>query len=242
MFEAVIFDLDGLLVDSERWQLEAWNQYLKSFQVELEEHEAAALVDRRDFDNAELIRRRFDLPVDPLTMTEARQEILLRLTEEHIEAQPGALEAIEMLRVNGLRLAVVSAGVRDYIYAVTDKLGLEEAFDVIVAGDMIDLSKPNPMPFLACAETFALHPSACLVLDDARVGVEAAMNAGMKVICVPGQQTERWRITGANVVLNSLEYLNMPTLRSLWGSEDMNRPQPQRQLQPEPRYRPYPRF
>ena len=238
MFEAVIFDLDGLLVDSEACQLEAWNQYLKPFEVQLNPAEAGKLVDQRDYDNAEYLRRRFDLTVDPLTMAEERNEILLKLAEEQIEARPGALELIQMFRDNELRLAVVSAGVREYIYTVTDKLGLEEAFDVIVAGDMIELSKPNPMPFLACAETFALHPSNCLVLEDSRLGVEAAINAGMKVICVPGPSTERWRVTGADVVLNSLEYINMQTLRSIWfEAGEEHRPQPLLQPQPRPRSR-----
>ncbi len=238
MFEAVIFDLDGLLVDSEPWHLEAWNQYLKPFEVALDAYEVAKLVDQRDYDNAEYLRRRFDLPVDPMTMTEERNEIFLKLAEEHIEARPGALGLIQTLRDNQLRLALVSAGMRDYIYAITDKLGLEEAFDVIVAGDMIELSKPNPMPFLACAETFALHPAYCLVLDDSRLGVEAAMNAGMKAICIPGTNVERWRITGADIVLNSLDYVNMQTLRSIWfDTGEDRRLQPQAQPQPRRPFR-----
>ena len=235
MFEAVIFDLDGLLVDSQDCQLAAWNQYLKQFEVELSESEAAALVERPDFDNAEQFRRWYDLSVDPVTMVEERNEILLQLVETSIEARPGALELIEMLRENEIRLAIVSAGSREYIYAVTDKLGLEEAFDVIVAGDMIGAAKPNPMPYLACAETFALPPNQCLVLDDARPGVEAAINAEMKVICVPGPHTERWRITGANMVINSLEEINLPVLRSVWSD---NGPSLQPQLQPQLRNRP----
>ncbi len=237
MFEAVIFDLDGLLVDSEACQLAAWNQYLKQFEVQLEDREAGLLLDRRDFDNAELFRRRYDLAVDPLTIMEQHQEILLEMAEQ-IQIQPGAYELIEMLKFNELRLAIVSAGSREYIYAVTDRLGLEETFDVIVAGDMIDLSKPNPMPFLACAETFAIHPVNCLVLEDSRLGVESAMNAEMKVICVPGPSTERWRITGANMVLTSLDDINMPVLRSIW-SDNGPTLQPQRQLQPERRSRPF---
>ncbi len=236
MFEAVILDLDGLLVDSEQCQLEAWNRYLKQFDVLLEASEAATLVDRRDFDNAEIFRRRFNLEVDPLTMTEERQVILLDLAQEFIEPRPGAVEFVQMLRDHGFRLAITSAGVREYIYVLIDKLGLEEAFDVIVAGDMIDLSKPNPMPYLACAETFALHPSLCLVVEDSRLGVEAAINAGMKVICVPGPSTERWRVTGADLVINSLDDINLPALRSLW-VESSPALQPLPQLQAQTRYR-----
>ncbi len=92
------------------------------------------------------------------------------------------------------------------------------------------------MPFLACAETFALHPSYCLVLEDSRDGVEAAQNAGMQVICVPGPTTDRWRITGADVVLVSLDYLNLPTIRSIWRDhKDLPQPQLQPQLAPQPR-------
>jgi len=236
MFEAVILDLDGLLVDSERWQIEAWTQYLKRFEVELDEFEAAKLLDQRDFDNADYLRRRFNLDADPLTMQEERQEIFMKLAEENIELMEGATEAIQLLKDNEFRLAVVSAGVRDYIYLMMDKFGWDEVFDVIVAGDMIDVSKPNPMPFLACAETFALHPSYCLVLEDSRHGVEAAMSAGMQVICVPGPTTDRWRITGADVVLTSLDYLNIPIIRSIWREGDnLAQPQLQPQLAPQPR-------
>lgn len=236
MFEAVIFDLDGLLVDSERWQIEAWQEYLRRFDVQLDEFEAIKLLDQRDYDNADYLRRRFNLDADPLTMQEERQEIFLRLAEENIELMPGAAEVLQLLKENEFRLAVVSAGVRDYIYLMMDKFGWDETFDVIVAGDMIDASKPNPMPFLACAETFALHPSLCLVVEDSRSGVEAAIAAGMQVVCVPGSTTDRWRITGADVVLSSLDYLNLPTLRSIWrGGDSYNTPQLQPQLSPEPR-------
>ncbi|MBN9388716.1 MAG: HAD family phosphatase [Chloroflexi bacterium] len=236
MFEAVILDLDGLLVDSERWQIEAWQEYLKRFEVQLDEFEAVKLLDQRDYDNADYLRRRFNLLDDPLTIQEERQEIFMRLAEENIELMPGATEALQLLKESEFRLAVVSAGVRDYVYLMMDKFGWDEVFDVIVAGDMIDASKPNPMPFLACAETFALHPSYCLVLEDSRSGVEAAIAAGMQVICVPGPTTDRWRITGADVVLTSLDYLNLPTIRSIWRDGDnFNTPQPQPQLAPETR-------
>lgn len=234
MFEGVIFDLDGLLVDSEASHLQAWNECLKQFDVQLDESEIVALVDRRDYDNAELFRRRYGLPIDPLTLVEQRQEIFMKLAEEQIEPKPGAVDLIKTFYEYGLKLALVSGCVRDYIYLMMDKMELADEVSVIVAGDMIDLSKPEPMPYSACAETFALHPSLCVVLDDSRLGVEAALNAGMKVICVPGAHTERWRITGADVVLNSLDYVSLATLRSLWtDGGDTFRPQLQPQLQPQ---------
>ncbi|HEX2910114.1 MAG TPA: HAD family phosphatase [Chloroflexia bacterium] len=243
MFEAIIFDLDGLLVDSEKCHLEAWNQALKPYDVQLEDFEAAALTDRRDFENAELFFRRYNLDTDPISLFQQRNEIFMEMAEDRIEAMPGAAELVQSLRDNNFRLALVSAGLRDYIYMITEKLGMEEAFDVILAGDMVEIWKPNPMPFLACAETFALHPTACLVVEDSRLGIEAARNANMKTICIPGPYTERWRITGADVVLNSLDYVNLPTIRSLWtDTDDRSQLQPQPQLQPDPRYRPYRRW
>jgi beta-phosphoglucomutase len=231
MFEAAIFDLDGLLVDSDDVHLAAWNEYLKQYDVHLDEYDAVGLADRRDFDNAELFYRRFSLPVDPLTMVEERNEIFMELAENQIEPLPGAVDILRYLKENGWRNAIISGGMRDYIYLMMDKMELVDEVDVVVAGDMIDLSKPNPMPFVACTETFALHPSACLVFEDTRMGVEAARNANMKVVCVPGRKTERWRIAGADLVLNSLNDITLPGLRSLWIEEDFYRLRPQ--LQPE---------
>lgn len=218
MFEGVIFDLEGLIVDTNEWQLEAWNKSLKPFEIELGPEEWEDLADRRAYDVAEFLRRRYDLATDPLTLTEEQQAALMELIEqqENLEARPGVLDVLQMLKDHEIKLAIATPHYKDFVWLVLEKLGIDEAFDVLVSGDIISENRPSPLPLFACAETFALHPANCLAIAKDRNGVESAINAGMKVICVPGPTVPRWRITGADVVLFSLDALTMMTLRSIW--------------------------
>jgi beta-phosphoglucomutase len=218
MFEGVIFDLDGLIVDGEPWQLQSWNDYLKRYQVEIAPEEWEPLASRRAYDIAEILRARYNLPEDPLTMTEEQQALLLDLVNdlEELYPLPGADSAIVMLKDYNLKLAIATPAYKDYVWAVLERLKLDEMVDVLVTGDTLAEIRPSPGPLFACAETFALHPGNCLAIAKDRDGVEAALSAGMRVICVPGPNIPRWRITGADVVLRSLDALNMNTLRSIW--------------------------
>ncbi len=218
MFEGVIFDLEGLIINGEAWQIQAWNDYLKRHEIQLGPEEWEELAGRRAYDIAEILRHRYDLPDDPLTITEERQALLLELVEnqEELEAMPGVRDAIELFKDHNIKLAIATTEYKDYVWLVLERLGLDEMLDVLVAGDTISETRPSPLPLFACAETFALHPANCLAMAKDRAGVEAAISAGMRVICVPGPNVARWRITGADIVLPSLEALNMITLRSIW--------------------------
>lgn len=220
MFEGVIFDLDGLLLDSEQWHSEAWNEYLKRYELRLDPYHWEELSGLRSYEVATRLRRIYDLPDDPLTITEEFQLILMdRVEERHkngIEPMPGVRDTIEMFQNQNIRLAIATSEYKDYVWLVLEKMGLDESFDVMVSGDIISEQRPSPLPLFACAETFALHPANCLAIAKDRNGVESAINAGMKVICIPGPTVPRWKITGADVVLPSLEVLQMNTVRSIW--------------------------
>lgn len=236
MFEAVIFDLDGLMINSEPIQVQAWNDYLRRFEIELDDYELQNLVGKRPSDIAEYLYRRYAVPESPVTIFQQQQEIYNELLADQLEPKPGLFHAVEMFKDYGLRLAIgTTVSIKDTVYDVTDRLGLDEAFDVIVAADMIEASKPDPMVLLGCAETLALHPSHCLSLDSTTLGVETAINANMKVICVPGYYTPRWKVGGADLVLTSLDDLNIQLVRSIWtDNEEFYRPQPQLQPQVTP--------
>jgi beta-phosphoglucomutase-like phosphatase (HAD superfamily) len=228
MFEGIIYELDGLMVDTELLHVQAWNEYLDRFDKQASENEILDLLGRRTYDIAEYIRQRFALPEDPLTIFEKRQEIFMRLVEENLEPRPGLFETLQMFKDYEFKLAVISTGPRDYVYYMLETLGLDEAFDVIVAGDMVKFGYPDPTFLVACGETFALHPSYCLLLTCRRDGIEAATNTGMKSICIPGYNTPRWRAIGSALVLNSLSELTLNHIRSLWTDpNDDFRPQPQ---------------
>jgi beta-phosphoglucomutase-like phosphatase (HAD superfamily) len=163
-----------------------------------------------------------------MTLYEDYQQIFMKNIEDNIVPRPGLIESLQMFKDYEFKLAITSTGSRDYIYLVTEVLDIEEAFDVIVAGDMVSQGYPNPTYMSACAETFALHPSDCLAFTCRRDGIEAATTAGMKTICIPGYNTPRWKAVGADLVLPYLSDINLNTVRGLWTeSSDELRPQPQ---------------
>lgn len=235
MFEAAIFDLDGLIIDSEPLQVQAWNEYLHRYELELDEYELRYILGRRASDAAEYLYRRYEIPASPISIYQEQQAVLNKLLEGNLEPMPGLDHSIQLFRENGIRMAIGTVmTTKEMVYDITERLEVDDAFDVIVAADMIDASKPDPMILLACAETLALHPAVCLALDSNQLGVEAAINAGMKIVCVPGRYTPRWRVGGADLVVPSLDYLNLPSIRSLWTDGGGRYPQPQLQPQVTP--------
>jgi HAD superfamily hydrolase (TIGR01509 family) len=233
MFEAAIFDLDGLLIDSEPLQVQAWNTYLQRFELELDEYELNNLLGKRASDTAEYFYRRYDIPDSPISIYQEQQVIFNSLLEDSLELLPGVTHALTMFKENNVRLALgTTLTIKDTIYDIIERLEIADFFDVIVGADMISGSKPEPVILLACAETLALHPANCLALDSNRLGVEAALNAGMKVICVPGRYTPRWKVGGADLVVPGLDYLNLPAIRALWTDAGDRLPQPQLQAMP----------
>jgi HAD superfamily hydrolase (TIGR01509 family) len=233
MFEAAIFDLDGLLIDSEPLQVQAWNTYLQRFELELDEYELNNLLGKRASDTAEYFYRRYDIPDSPISIYQEQQVIFNSLLEDNLELMPGVTHALTMFKENNVRLALgTTLTIKDTIYDIIERLEISDFFDVIVGADMISGSKPEPVILLACVETLALHPANCLVLDSNRLGVEAALNAGMKIICVPGRYTPRWKVGGADLVVPGLDYLNLPAIRALWHDAGDRLPQPQLQSMP----------
>ena len=233
MFEGIIYELDGLMVDTELTHVRAWGECLQKLKVEPNENLLLDLLGKRTFDIADFLRHRYNLPISPMEVHESWHEIFMQLIEESLEPKQGLIESLQMFKDYEFKLAIICTGPRDYLYYVLEKLGLDEAFDVIVAGDMVQQSYPDPTFHIACGETFALHPSSVLSLTCRRDGVEAATNAALKSICIPGYHTPRWRAMGASLVLSNLGELNLSIIRSLWTEPNSDfGPRPQTQLFP----------
>jgi mannitol-1-/sugar-/sorbitol-6-/2-deoxyglucose-6-phosphatase len=217
MFEGVIYDLDGVMLDSHAWQAESWLKYLAKFEnTGISPEDIRDLIGKRAYDIAEYLYRRYNLPEDPLTLHEGQQEILNEMVFDCAELQPGSLSTLQMFKDYNFKIAVTSANPRDFVWNVLEKFEIDEVFDVVVAGDMVPESRPSPMQLNACAETFAMHPSYCLVLEQTRQGIEAARNASMRVICVLGQDMPRWKAGSADLVLPNLDQLTLHAVRNLY--------------------------
>jgi HAD superfamily hydrolase (TIGR01509 family) len=217
MFEGIIYDLDGVMIDSYQWQAETWLEYLAKFEnEEISPEVIRDLMGKRAYDIAEYLYRRYDLNEDPLTLYEGHQELLNEKVFDCAELTPGMLPTLQMFKDYGYKVAVTSPNPRDFVWNVLEKFEIDNTFDVVVAGDMVPESRPSPVQFNACAETFAVHPSYCLVLEQTRTGIEAARNASMRVVCILGKDMPRWKAGGADLVLSNLDHLTLHAVRNLY--------------------------
>lgn len=180
-FDAVIFDLDGVLCRTDRYHLAAWGELASELGIELPPDAAERTRGVGRMESLELV-------LGPLASHLAREEKeklaerknriykeqLRRLGPQDIE--PGAAEALAELRRRGLKLAVASSSRNAPL--ITERLGFNGWLDAVVDGSMISRSKPDPEVFLKAAELLSLPPARCAVVEDAQSGIDAARAGG----------------------------------------------------------------
>lgn len=220
-FSAVIFDLDGLLVDSEPVQLEAWTVYLRRFNEELTPKLRASMYGRRLVDTSQTVVETLDLPVDAAEVARERDAIFLQMVPGAVFPMPGARELVTELRNRGTPIALATSGHRRYVDLVLESAGLAGMFTVEVTGEMVEHGKPAPDTFLRAARELDLPPETCLVLEDSPNGVRAAKAAGMTCFAIPGPEGRRADYADADRVLRSLQDV-LPLLQR-WGAGESER-------------------
>lgn len=185
-FDAALFDMDGLLIDSEpHWQ-DAEMAVYRPYGVPVDRDLCRATAGRRIDEVLTLWHERFDWTGPPVAemvdkvLTEVTRRIL-----DHGEPLPGVHATIDALRAQGLRIAIASSSPYPLIDAVIEKLDLADRIDAIHSGVDERRSKPDPAVFLSAAAKLSVAPERCLVFEDAPAGVEAGKAAGMQVVAVP---------------------------------------------------------
>ncbi len=189
---AIIFDMDDLMIDSHPAHMEVFEAVLQQHGASLRasvnpltREEEVSFFGRKITDILALLRERYRLQVSVEEMNAEFNRVLLPVFAEHIAPMPGLSELIASLKEEGFRLVLASSASRKKIGIVLRKLGLGRAFEAMVSGeDEIEHGKPAPDIFLAAAQRIGVAPEDCLVLEDAKNGVEAAKAAGMSCIGV----------------------------------------------------------
>lgn len=205
MVQAVIFDLDGVLVDSEEFSMEATEQMLKELGIELTLEERERAFGRTDLDSyRECIKDR-KLSLNPEDMVRRKEEIYSKLISGKLKPIEGAAELIQSLGEKAVRMAVASSGTRNKIRASLREIGFEGLFETVVSAEDITQGKPNPEIFLKAAERLGVPPAQCLVIEDAQAGVEAAKAAGMKCLAFKSPNTHGQDLSKADKTIDSLK-------------------------------------
>jgi HAD superfamily hydrolase (TIGR01509 family) len=199
----VVFDLDGVIVDSEPLHERANAQYFATFgSGAVDEALLDSMMGRRVRDLTDVVAERSGRPPDEVFAE--RERVFWRLLGEGLEPMPGLHEALARLRAAGLTLAVASSGTRRYVAHVLDVLGIGGRFAAIATGEDVRRGKPAPDVYLLAAERLGVPPAACAAVEDAPAGVRAARAAGMRVVAVPDGRTRGMDFAGADTVVPDL--------------------------------------
>jgi len=212
---AVIFDADGVLVDSYRAHFEAWRAMGRELGIDLAEARFAASFGRRNEDMMPALWGEAVAPEDVPAWSDWKEAKYREILRRAFPAMDGARDLIDALRAAGFRLAVGSSGPPENVAACLRGLGRADAFDAAVDGAEVLRGKPEPEVFLKAAAKLGLPPGRCAVLEDAVAGVESAKRAGMAAVGLTGTTTREALGPRADRVVDSLRDLSPGTLAAL---------------------------
>ena len=188
MIRAVIFDMDGTLIDTEKYYRIFWPKALAEFGYHMTDEQALSMRSLgRPFAPARL-RQWFGEELDYDAVRQRRKDMMEEcLDREGIRRKPGALELVQRLKADGITTAVATATDPERTAKYLRLTGLEGYFDRLISATQVKEGKPSPDIYLYACEQLGLKPEECLAVEDSPNGVLSAYRAGCKVVMVPDQ-------------------------------------------------------
>lgn len=210
---AVLWDMDGTLIDSEPYWLASEASLAQSYGGQWTEQDGHDLIGKSLYDSSEVLRKKFgieDLDVQQVidTMTDA----VIADIKKRLPFRPGALELLMELKRQGIKTALVTMSMRKMALTVTEQIEFE-AFDVVVAGDDVLRGKPDPEPYLLAAKLLGVDIRDCIALEDSHTGLASAEAAGAHAIGIPNLIPLPKR--AGNKIIPSLTIVDASNLESL---------------------------
>lgn len=186
MIKAVIFDLDGLLIDSEIISYKLYQELLKPYGYEFSINDYAENYSGKPaVVNMNAIIKRFNLSLNIETGLNKVELMEKEFLADGVNLKAGAKELLEYLKTNQYKIAMASSSLKERALDILDKHHIQDYFDMFVFGYEVEKGKPNPDIFLKACEELGESPEDCLVLEDSEAGIQAAYSANVPVICIP---------------------------------------------------------
>ncbi|MDQ2935142.1 MAG: HAD family phosphatase [Chloroflexota bacterium] len=205
-FRAVVFDMDGLLLDTEVLWQRAEEELFRRHGDRFTQADKLSVMGTSFAMTARYFAERLDRPEEHGTeLVDELRQLMHGLLQEQVSSRPGAVELVARLRADGVRLALASNSSRFLVDTALATAGLTDAFEAVVTADDVEHAKPAPDIYLLACARLCVEPADTLALEDSAPGIEAAKAAGLVCIAVP--QFAETDVSAADRVIDSLEEL-----------------------------------
>jgi len=218
MIKAVIFDMDGVMIDSEHLWEKTERILLARRDIEYTPTYRDQIVGLNQNDSGKLLVDTFNLKEDVQDIINERVEILTGIYEEELELVAELLPLLNQLQEHNFRLAVASSSPMRVIDLVLNMFSLHEHFPFIVSGECTEDGKPHPAIYLHTAQRLEVEPHECVAIEDSINGVKSAKAAGMYCIAVPDKRLSQEEFKNADLILPSLNRIS-PDLITFFGGK-----------------------
>ena len=206
MLKAVLFDFDGVLVDSMSFHVEAWQSVFKEYHIKIAPEDILLTEGCRSIELAEKIFSdwNYDITSQELNkFVERKQGRYQKITKATFDENASSL--IQKIREHGVLIGMVTGTSRSNVNKVLSS-EFRDLFDIIITGNDVIRGKPDPEAYLKAADVLTIHPQNCLVVENAPLGIQAAKNAGMKVVAL-STTLDRVYLPGADYYFEDLQDL-----------------------------------
>jgi len=215
--EAVLFDMDGVIIDSEPLWSDAEKQLLARRNLPYSPSLKTAMMGRDARGAVGYLIEHYSLADSLGELIEERNQLIAELFKEHLKAIPGALDLVRSVIAAGILTGLVSSSPKPLVELALEKLVTAGLFDLTLSGDQVVRGKPAPDIYITAAEKLGVKPEYCLVLEDAPHGVAAAKDAGMCCLAI-STSVSVVELAMADKVVSGFEEVDVQVLQSLMQS------------------------
>lgn len=186
MIKAVIFDMDGLMIDSERVTFECYQEVLKDINLTMDVEFYKTLLGKTIHGIYELFYKEYgnDFPIDNV-ISKVHELMAKRFEVEGVPLKKGLIELLTYLKENNYKTIVATSSNRARVDTLLKQANITQYFDDSICGDEVTKGKPNPEVFLKSCQKLGVNTDEAIVLEDSEAGIQASYSANIKVICIP---------------------------------------------------------
>jgi len=204
MLKAVIFDLDGLIFNTEDVFIKATTEFLKPFGFRYEEQVRRRMMGQQAHVSTEILKNHYRLSLSVEQIREEIDHIFMKVLPTILDVMPGFQDLIRAINQAGIPAAVCTSSTSDYATSLLGQYGYLDSFEFILGGEEVPNGKPAPDCYVMACQRLGVASQDAMVLEDSENGCRAAVDANTFAVAVPGKHNDGHDYKGAEIIANSL--------------------------------------